>query len=147
MQIKREMKKVSHTKLVSCNGMKAESLPALAQGNALCGKRASVFRPEGAEATVFAPLPCGEGLWERWLVPIQGGKNRTHAIHRPLPCAVAARLSAFMSLKPYEKHTPPLTSPSSLPLGGGGGLTFKFKKNEQPIPFSHRIVFGLDTPV
>jgi hypothetical protein len=38
-------------KLISYKGMKAESLPALAQGNALCSKRASVLRPEGAEAT------------------------------------------------------------------------------------------------
>jgi hypothetical protein len=85
-------------KLISYKGMKAESLPALAQGNALCSKRTSVLRPEGAEATVFAPLPCGEGLGERLLVPLQGGENRAHAIHRALPCAIAARLSAFMPL-------------------------------------------------
>jgi hypothetical protein len=74
-------------KLISYKGMKAESLPALAQGNALCSKRASVFRPERAEATSG-----------RRLVPLQGGENRAHAIHRALPCAIAARLSAFMPL-------------------------------------------------
>ncbi|MDR1938952.1 MAG: hypothetical protein LBQ73_10725 [Tannerellaceae bacterium] len=74
-------------KLISYKGMKAESLPALAQGNALGSKRTSVLRPERARASV-----------RMWLLPLQGGENQAHDIHRALPRAIATRLSAFMSL-------------------------------------------------
>jgi hypothetical protein len=57
---------INNTKLMGHHGMKAESLIALAQGNALCRQRVSVFRPEGARATTRA-----------WLLPLQGGRNRT----------------------------------------------------------------------
>jgi hypothetical protein len=38
--------------IISYNGMKAESLTALALGNALCSQRASMLRPERAKAII-----------------------------------------------------------------------------------------------
>ncbi|MDR1939056.1 MAG: hypothetical protein LBQ73_11255 [Tannerellaceae bacterium] len=51
----------SHTKLISYNGIKAESLAAIAQGNALCMACTRFSCPEGARAFV-----------RTWLLPLQG---------------------------------------------------------------------------